>query len=143
MVKLARSYINQASARVKDASEALEEKNYPYAVRLSQEAVELSLKAVLRLVAIEYPKIHDLSEILTKVQDRFPQWFSKEVPFMAEASMSLAKKREISFYGEETEALTPDELIDKSDAEDAVQKAEKTLKICQKLLQEYEKQNPP
>ncbi|MEM3563261.1 MAG: HEPN domain-containing protein [Candidatus Jordarchaeaceae archaeon] len=67
MIKLAKSYIYQASSRVKDAREALDEKNYPYAVRLSQEAVELSLKAVLRLVGIEYPKIHDLSEILTNV----------------------------------------------------------------------------
>lgn len=142
MIKLAKSYIYQASSRVKDAREALDEKNYPYAVRLSQEAVELSLKAVLRLVGIEYPKIHDLSEILTNVQDRFPQWFSKEIPFMAEASGNLAKKREISFYGGEIEGFTPEELIRKEDAEGAVQKAEKTLEICKKLLLEYEKRNP-
>ncbi len=50
--KLAASYIRQAEARVKDASDAYKNKNYPYTLRLSQEAVELSLKASLRLVGI-------------------------------------------------------------------------------------------
>ncbi|MEM3563262.1 MAG: hypothetical protein QXR19_08540 [Candidatus Jordarchaeaceae archaeon] len=61
---------------------------------------------------------------------------------MAEASRNLAKMREISFYGEEIEGFTPEELIRKEDAEGAVQKAEKTLEICKKLLLEYEKRNP-
>ncbi len=40
---MARSYIRQA----------LEHGNYPYVVRQSQEAVELLLKAALRLVGVE------------------------------------------------------------------------------------------
>jgi HEPN domain-containing protein len=43
-------------------------------VRLSQECVELSLKAVLKAVGIEYPKIHDVSDILIDFVDRFPEW---------------------------------------------------------------------
>ncbi|RLI23707.1 hypothetical protein DRO58_08680, partial [Candidatus Bathyarchaeota archaeon] len=58
LLKVAKSYLRQAKARLEDAKEAFLESNYPYAVRLSQECVELSLKAVLKAVGIEYPKIH-------------------------------------------------------------------------------------
>ena len=53
LVKLARSYLRQAKSRLKDAGEALIDENFPYALRLSQECVELSLKSSLRLVGIE------------------------------------------------------------------------------------------
>jgi HEPN domain-containing protein len=42
LIKIAGSYMRQAKARLKDAEEALPDKNYPYAVRLSQECLELS-----------------------------------------------------------------------------------------------------
>lgn len=60
LLKIAKSYLRQAEARLRDAIDAFSESNYPYAVRLSQECVELSLKAVLKAVGIEYPKIHDV-----------------------------------------------------------------------------------
>jgi HEPN domain-containing protein len=53
---MARSYIRQAQKRIKHAKEAFENRNYPYVVRQSQEAVELLLKASLRLVDVEPPK---------------------------------------------------------------------------------------
>jgi len=54
-VDMARSYLRQAEERVSHASEALLNGNYAFVVRQSQEAVELSLKAALRLVGIEPP----------------------------------------------------------------------------------------
>jgi len=45
-VAMARAYLRQASERLRHAREALEEGNYPYVVRQSQEAVELALKAL-------------------------------------------------------------------------------------------------
>jgi HEPN domain-containing protein len=57
---MARAYMRQASGRLRHAREALKEGNYPYVVRQCQEAVELLLKAVLRLVGIEPPKWHDV-----------------------------------------------------------------------------------
>ena len=55
LLKVAKSYLRQAKARLEDAKDAYIEGNYPYAVRLSQECVEFSLKAVLKAVGIEYP----------------------------------------------------------------------------------------
>jgi len=59
-VTMAKAYLRQARERLRHANEALEGGNYPYVVRQSQEAVELSLKAALRLVGVEPPKWHDV-----------------------------------------------------------------------------------
>lgn len=124
---------------MEDAEEAFPETNYPYAVRLSQECVELSLKAVLKAVGIEYPKIHDVSDVLAEVKGRFPEWFKAEVDFLCESSKILVKEREPSLYGGEEAFLSPDEVIDENDARDAIARAEKTYKLCEKLLTELEK----
>ena len=59
-VTMARAYLRQARERLRHANEALEGGNYPYVVRQSQEAVELSLKVAPRLVGVEPPKWHDV-----------------------------------------------------------------------------------
>jgi len=134
LLKIAKAYLRQAEARLKDAKDALLEGNYPYTVRLSQECVELSLKAVLKAVGIEYPKIHEVSDILADVGDRFPEWFRMGLEFLRESSKILAKKREISLYGGEEAFLSPEEVISKADAEDATQRAVKTHELCRKLI---------
>jgi HEPN domain-containing protein len=134
LLKVAKSYLHQAEARLEDAKDALLEGNYPYAVRLSQECVELSLKAVLKAVGIEYPKIHDVSDILVDIKDRFPEWFRAELEFLRESSRILVKKREISLYGGEEAFIPPEEVISKRDAENATQRACKTHELCKKLI---------
>jgi len=141
LLKVARSYLRQAEARLENAEEAYPKTNYPYAVRLSQECVELSLKAVLKAVGIEYPKIHDVSDTLVEVKERFPEWFKVEISYLHESSKILLKKREPSLYGGEEAFLSPDEVIDKIDAEDAIRRAKKTYTLCEKLLTELEKNN--
>ena len=134
LLRVAKAYLRQAEARLKDARDALLEGNYPYAVRLSQECVELSLKAVLKAVGIEYPKIHDVSDILVEVEGRFPEWFRVELGFLRESSRVLVKKREISLYGGEEAFLSPEEVISRVDAEDATQRAGKTYELCKRLV---------
>jgi len=134
LLKIAKSYLRQAEARLKDARDALIEGNYPYAVRLSQECVELSLKAVLKAIGIEYPKIHDVSDILVDFVDRPPEWFRAELEFLRESSKILVKKREISLYRGEEAFLSPEEVISKGDAEDATRRAGKAYELCKKLI---------
>jgi len=138
LLKIARSYLRQAEARLKDAKDAFLEANHPYAVRLSQECVELSLKAVLKAVGIEYPKIHDVSDVLLEVEDRFPAWFRDQIGFLCESSRILVKKREISLYGGEEAFLAPEEVIDEEDAEDATRRADRTYRLCDRLITEIE-----
>ncbi|NHV99778.1 MAG: HEPN domain-containing protein [Thaumarchaeota archaeon] len=138
LVKIAQSYLKQAEARLSDAEDAYREGNHPYAVRLSQECVELSLKAVLKAVGIEYPKVHDVSDVLLSVKQRFPEWFQRELNHLSESSKILVKKRELSFYGGEEAFLSPDEVIGKDDAKDAVERAGKAFTLCRKLVKELE-----
>ena len=139
LLRIAKSYARQALARLEDAKEALSKGNHPYAVRLSQECVELSLKAVLRAVGIDYPKVHDVSDALIEVKDRFPDWFRSEMDFLSESSKTLVRKREASFYGGEEAFPSPDEIIDRKDSKDAVARADKTHRLCRKVLNELEK----
>lgn len=135
-IRVARSYLRQAKARLEDAEDAIKEANHPYAVRLSQECVELSLKAVLKAVGIEYPKIHEVSDIFPEIIDRFPDWFKTEVDFLRESSKLLFKKREPSLYGDDGALLSPNEVMSKDDAEDATNRAEKAYGLCEKLIVE-------
>jgi len=139
LLRIAKSYMRQAKARLKDAEEALEELNYPYAVRLSQECVELSLKAVLKAVGIEYPKVHDVSDVYLRIEGRLPNWFRAEIPFIRESSKILVKKREISFYGGEEALLSPNDVIGEDDAKDAVIRARKVYNLCEKLINQLER----
>ncbi|MEM4246611.1 MAG: HEPN domain-containing protein [Candidatus Bathyarchaeia archaeon] len=137
MAKIAAAYLRQAASRLKDAEEALEEGNHPYSLRLSQECVELSLKTSLRLVGVEYPKIHDVSGILSRVAEKFPEWFRRELERLCETSRILASKREVAFYGSEEEHRTPEEIIGREEAEDALDRAKKVYQLCNRLLLEY------
>lgn len=117
-----------------DAKDAVAEGNNAYALRLSQECVELCVKAALRSVAIEYPKQHEVSDLLVEFKQRFPPWFAGETSFLREASVSLFKKRELAFYGGEDTALPPDKVISAEDGRQAVEWGERVLADCKKLL---------
>jgi HEPN domain-containing protein len=138
LLKVAKSYLRQATARLEDAKKACSGANYPYAVRLSQECVELSLKAVLKAVGIEYPKVHDVSDVLSEVRERFPDWFKAEIEYLCESSRILFRKRGPSLYGGEEAFLSPDEVIDSNDADDAIKRAERTFTLCERLLAQLE-----
>ncbi len=59
---MARAYIEEALRRIKTARLALEKGELAYCIRQCQEAVELSLKAALRMVRVEPPKWSDVSQ---------------------------------------------------------------------------------
>lgn len=142
-LRVARSFLRQAEARLEDAEDARGEGNHPYAVRLSQECVELSLKAVLKSVGIEYPKVHEVSYVLEEILERFPGWFQSEIGYMAESSRLLFKKREPSLYGDEDALLPPNGVMSEEDARDATQRARKTYTLCERLVDELEKLEKP
>ncbi len=73
------------------------------------------------------------------VKARFPAWFQKETDYMRESSKRLVKKREPSLYGGEEAFLSPNEVINKADARDAVKRANKTFQLCHKLINQLQK----
>lgn len=135
--KIILEFLRNAEARLEDAEDALTSGLYGYAFRLAQECVELALKACLKLVDVEYPRKHDVSPVLEKVADRFPEWFRKEVPRLSMFSQRLTSKRELSMYGLEDEDLGPESAISSREAEEAITMAKETLQLCKKLVKQY------
>ncbi len=133
---MAEAYIRQAMERLKHAGEALRRGNYPYVVRQSQEAVELALRASLRLVGVEPPRWYDVGPVLRREAERFPEWFRDESPRLARISRRLRREREPSMYGDEESGIPPDELYDMWDVLEALRWARFTLRIVRRLFVE-------
>ena len=138
-VELAKSNLRQARERLVHAGEALERGNYPYVVRQSQEAVELALKAALRLVGIEPPKWHDVGPVLRRERARFPGWFQEAIDELASISRALRKEREMAMYGDEEAGIPPEELYTRIDAEQALRDATRVVELVERLLRETTK----
>ena len=133
-VEIAASYYRQAAERLHHARIALERGSYSYVVRQCQEAVELLLKAALRIVGVEPPRWHDVGPVLRAEAHRFPEWFREHVPVLARYSRRLRREREPSMYGDEESGVAPEELYDREDAEEALQMAERVRALVEKLL---------
>lgn len=138
---LAENLFREAQRRLKTARTAFKEKAHAYTVRQSQECVELSLKGALRLVMVEYPKKHDVSNVLELEAGRFPAWFREAIPRMAKASAALAEKRSLAMYGDEQAGLAPASLFNEQDSHAALESAEFVFKNLSKLLREW--RQPP
>ena len=134
---MAKDFLKRARARLIDAEAALKRGDYPETVRYSQECVELSLKACLRTVGIEYPKVHDVGGILRFYTHKFPEWMQDQIESLAEASRDLAEKRAPSMYGLEALGKTASDLFGFDEAKDALEKAKKTYKVASKFINEF------
>lgn len=133
---MALDYIRRAGRFLKEAQADYEEEDYPTTIRRAQECVELSLKAALRSVAIEYPREHDVSEALEMLKVKFPDWFSLKIPEFIVISRDLSKKRGPAMYGYETELRPASDIFSKNDAEEALKSAEEVFEACSRLIGE-------
>lgn len=133
---MALDYIARAERTLSEARNAFLDKDYPLTIRRSQETVEFSLKAVLRYLAIEYPKDHDVGDILLQAATtrNLPDWFKAEVHFMSASSLDLAKKRGPAFYGDESSLRPPSKLFKEAEADKALKDAQLIYKNCKKLI---------
>ncbi len=134
MSQLARDYVARAKSRLASAEAAIRRKEYPDVVRYAQECVELSLKACLRFIAIEYPREHDVSDVLLEVKDHFPNWFQDRVEELAKISRRLALQRGPSTYGEEERGIPPSKLFGEKDATVALADAREVYRLGSRLL---------
>ncbi|NHV99101.1 MAG: HEPN domain-containing protein [Thaumarchaeota archaeon] len=134
---MARGYLDDAEYSLYEAEEALAKKMYHRTVRRAQESVELSLKAVLRLLGVEYPREHDVSDALAEIARIrvLPDWFRFELETISIASKRLAGERGPAFYGDENAFIPPRELYSREDAEKAIDSARKIHELSKKLFQ--------
>jgi len=131
---LAGSLIRQAESRKAALHVAVGEENWAYVVRLSQEVVELSLKAILNCIGVEPPKWHDVGTLLIKYRQRLPTQIAVRAEEFARISARLRENRERSMYGDEVLGQGPDELYGRQDAEQARRWAEEIFNLCRTIM---------
>ena len=124
---LARDYIERATARLRAVDVLFEAESWADVVRESQELVELALKALLRSVGVEPPRIHDVSDVLEAEADRLPDSLRAELETLTRISRDLRRDRELAFYG--AEDLTPSGFSTREDGERARPGAQRTVEL--------------
>jgi HEPN domain-containing protein len=97
---LALSDLAKAEARLKALKLLRDEGSHSDVVREAQELVELALKAMLRAVGIEPPKLHDVGELLVQHTARFASPVQEGLGRAAQISRRLRVDRERAFYGD-------------------------------------------
>ncbi|HHW01861.1 MAG TPA: HEPN domain-containing protein [Thermoanaerobacterales bacterium] len=126
------AYLEKAKIRFKALGFYNEHCSYSDVVREAQEMVELLLKAVLRAIGVEVPKIHDVGRVLEKHKESLPLILQERLDKIKMISKRLRKERELSFYG--AEDFIPTEEYGPEDAEMAIKDAEFILKTVEELF---------
>jgi len=119
---MARDYAERAKWVLREAKEALDATNYAICVRRSQEALELSAKAALRRLGIEYPHEHDVSEALDAVADRLSDSLRERLDEIKALLAELARMRGPALYGYEAEGIPASEAFTKNYAKEMLHK---------------------
>lgn len=125
--ELSAAYLKKAEVRFKALNFYKENEAYSDVVREAQELVELLLKAVLRGIGVEVPKIHDVGRTLEKHRSLLPPEIINSLDEVKRISKRLRKERELIFYG--AEDFIPTEEYDLEDADMAIKDAEFILNI--------------
>ena len=122
---LARDYVRRASVRLRALDVLSDGESWADVVSESQEIVELTLKALLRVSGIDPPRIHDVSEVVLAERERLPVEIHSDLEALAAISRQLRRDRELAFYG--AEDLTPSDFYSRDDAEEARTGARKVV----------------
>jgi hypothetical protein len=125
--ELARDYIRRATVRLQAVDVLFQAESWADVVRESQEIVELALKALLRSVGVDPPRIHDVSDVLEAEAHRLPAELREDLDTLTRASRDLRRDRELAFYG--AEDLTPSGFYTPEDGERARANARKTVEL--------------
>uniref|UniRef100_A0A7V2EF62 HEPN domain-containing protein n=1 Tax=Thermoanaerobaculum aquaticum TaxID=1312852 RepID=A0A7V2EF62_9BACT len=119
---LAQSYLVKAQKRLKALAVLLSEEAYSDVVREAQEIVELALKGMLRAIAVDPPRWHDVGGILKEVTHRFAPEVQEAVPELAAISQRLRREREFAFYGDDD--FIPTSEYSREDGQKALEDAQ-------------------
>ena len=107
---------------LRELTNALARRSWNLAIRRAQEVVELTLKALLAEMGVDYPKIHDVASHFTDIaRGRGLEIEESTLKWLEETSGRLAARRAPAFYFE-TE-------YGESEAREAVQDAKKVMEF--------------
>jgi len=93
--------IEDAKVYYKEIQIAFEKKKRNIVIRKAQEVVELSLKRILKIGYIDYPKVHYIAPLfLNFVKEKKLEVDEKMLEKIHNVPENLAKERAPAFYGE-------------------------------------------
>jgi len=127
---MAQDYAERARWVLREAENAFSSGNNAICVRRSQEALELATKAMLRRLAIEYPREHDIGEAVEAVAERLPDLVRARIPDIKALLSELARVRGPAVYGYETEGIPASEAFTKQYAADILEKTRDLVELC-------------
>jgi HEPN domain-containing protein len=133
---MAEDYLAESASILSEARAAKDMGRHHRAIRLSQECLELTLKAILRSVGVEYPKEHDVSDAIEENLELFPDWFRSVTPKLEEGSTWLSERRGISMYGDEIAGKPASQLFTGEDSAKAVEYSERAIDVARRLFDE-------
>lgn len=138
--EMGRDYLGRAKRCLAEAEAALNDEDYSMTVRRSQECIEMAIKGVLRLVGIEFPREHDVSDVLLQTDWRqigAPSWFIEDFEKLASIMREITPKRGPAMYGFEKEMKPAGEIFSAEDGIKALNEARFVYESCQKFYQEW------
>lgn len=93
--------IKRAQNWLESAKRGLEDKRWNDCVYNAQMASEHAIKAIFLWKGIHYKRIHDISELVRRLQDDpdLPAFFSEKIPQYAENIEELTELRNLAGYG--------------------------------------------
>lgn len=130
---LIEDYLKRAEDRLDTLDLLYKKDSWANVVREAQEIVELSLKAYLRSINIEVPRIHDVSATLLDNKNLIKGSALSNLKELISISKSLRRDRELAFYG--TEDLTPSDFYAEEDASSAREGARFVFKIIRESIE--------
>jgi HEPN domain-containing protein len=111
----------------RDVQSAYGEQDFNLTVRRAQEVVELVLKGGLKILGVDYPRIHDVAPVFSElVKQKIGASDTGVLDRVEQSSLWLSQARASSFYFERDYNV--------QDARQAVQDAEFVLEAVKRLL---------
>jgi len=136
-IEVAQEGLKRGKQWQQNASRAFEDERWNDVVFSYEMAVEQSLKAVLILFGIEYPKIHNISKLyLSMNKMNVPEWFVNNMDFHAKTLKTLVILRNKAAYGYADGLTKEDFKIDAIEYQDSITKI---INDCEKLIKEFSK----
>ena len=134
---MARDMIARARRCLREARTARDEGDHALCVRRSQEVIELAVKGLLRLTGVEFPREHDVSDVLLRSASRLPPSWRGDLPELARRMREITPKRGPAMYGLEAQGIPASDVFDDDDALAALADAEFVLSRCAAWLEEW------
>jgi len=105
---------------------AFEERRWNIVIRRAQEVVELSLKGILKIGCVGYPKVHNVAPLYVKfIEEKNLKVDEEILEKIQNVSENLAKERAPAFYGEK--------IFSEEEAKEAFEGAKEVLNFVNNL----------